>query len=317
MYILSVIKYGLGNKLFMLVYFMYLYKNLKNVNKIYIVQKKSIHDNELIDLYHIFPNLKKLSWLTFINWDIYDKLKINTINVSTKSEDYSLRLLEIQKKNIEITGNFNITFDSLYFKNYMKKYFIFSSSIKSNITFKYNEDQIILIHIRLGDKLCMIYNNVIKKNKKIYIMSVFTPEFYKYCVKKILKGNNNIKYIYIFSDSKKIVQNFYIPVLKKAFKNLSIRLFENEYNNYEILYIFSVFKYVILSDSTLTYFGTYLSQLEEKNIWCHHYSIISLKKDDYILNKLNKNDTNYNLVKNKCYFLSNRPKLLNEMVNIR
>jgi len=313
MYIITVIKYGLGNKLFMLAYFMYLYKSLENVNKIYIVQKKSIFENQVIDFYHIFPNLKKLSWLTFINWDLYDKLKINTINLNTNSENFSLRLLEIQKKNIELTGNFNVTFDSVYFKNYMKKYFIFSSSIKNNITFKYNVDQIILIHIRLGDKLCMIYNNVIKKNKNIYIVSVFTPEFYKYCVKKILKGNNNIKYIYIFSDSNKIVQKYYIPVLKKAFKNLSIRLFENKYNNYDIIYIFSIFKYIILSDSTLTYFGTYLSQRKEKDIWCHYYSIISLDKDEYIINKLTKNEKSYNIVKNKCFFLSNHPKLLNEM----
>ena len=317
MYILSVIKYGLGNKLFMLVYFMYLYKNLENVNKIYIVQKKSIFENQVIDLFHIFPNLKKLSWLVFINWDIYDKLKINTISINTKSENYSLRLLQNQKKSIELTGNFNVTFDSVYFKNYMKKYFIFSSSIKNKITLKNNVDQTILIHIRLGDKLSMIYNNIVKKNKNYYIVSVFTPEFYKHCVKKILKENNNIKYIYIFTDSKKIVQKHYIPVFQLAFKNLSIRIFENEYNNYEIIYIFSVFKYIILSDSTLTYFGTYLSQLKEKNIWCHRYSVISLNKDDYVINKLNKNDKNYNLIKNKCYFLSNRPKLLNEMVNMR
>ena len=38
MYILSTIKYGIGNKLFMLVYLIYLYKNITQINKIYIVQ---------------------------------------------------------------------------------------------------------------------------------------------------------------------------------------------------------------------------------------------------------------------------------------
>lgn len=318
MYILSTIKYGIGNKLFILVYLIYLYKNITQINKIYIVQKKSKFEKELINIYKIFPNLKKLSWLKFIDWKIYDKLKVqdrkNIINID--ANNISIEELKVQKQNIIFTGNMNVTFNSIYFQDYMKKYFTFSSSIQNKIFIKKNlMNEIILIHIRLGDKLNIVYNNIIKKISNVYIVSIYTPEFYKYCIQQILNKNKKIKYVFIFTDSSKIVERFYIPLLKSSFQNLHFKIENKKMKNYEIIYIFSIFKYIILSDSTLTYFGTYLSQVKERIIWNHYYSILSKKKNNYQKNNyIIKKNKDYKYIKDKTYFLSNHPELIKKFI---
>ena len=87
MYILSNIKWGFGNKFFMLLYLIY-YSITNKAEKLYIVQAPSHHDKRTPEenFTEIFPKLKKLKFLEFISWKEYDTRKKNNNDSTTLFE---------------------------------------------------------------------------------------------------------------------------------------------------------------------------------------------------------------------------------------
>jgi len=184
MYVLSSLKWGFGNKLFMFLYLIYYFKYNKS-EKLYIVQSPSHHDKRTPEenFVDIFPNLKKLKNVEFISWKEYDTIK--------KSN------MPFEELNI---NDGNKWFTDIYFtklKSFIKSYLTINPIYKPLLQ-KYDTKSGIAIHYRLGDKIEMN----LQHPKIMYV--VMKPEYFIDNCKKMLQEKPGP--IYIFSDSHYLVK---------------------------------------------------------------------------------------------------------------
>lgn len=75
MYVVSFIAQGFGNKVFLLIRYIYEFKMLKkqhkDLDKLYVATSVSYHEKDIDKekVQNIFPDLKNLDWLEFISWE--------------------------------------------------------------------------------------------------------------------------------------------------------------------------------------------------------------------------------------------------------
>jgi len=131
---LGVVSEGLGNKVWMLVSYIYKFQQ-SDSEVLYIFYKKSQHEETRLE--EIFPKLKKLSWLKFI----YDR------------KEYD----KIKKDAIFYEKSFD--FDPKHYTHFKPQYFNMDLKILSlnpdykPLLKKYDTKNGIVVHYRLGDKL--------------------------------------------------------------------------------------------------------------------------------------------------------------------
>jgi len=143
-----------------------------------------------------------------------------------------------------------------------------------------------------------------KKNAKVF--AVYTPEFYRDLLKKF---NNKIK-VYIFTDSPKIFKKFYAKYIKHKFELVDVEF-------YKAFYLMSKFRNIIISESTLSLYASYLNDFTKKRIFGHKYMIKvgKIPRIIYIESKLITD--NAFLLNDKKYFLNENSKLLKEMYSFQ
>ena len=255
MYILSNIKWGFGNKFFMLLYLLY-YSIINKAEKLYIVQAPSHHDKRTPEenFTEIFPKLKKLKFLEFISWKEYDNIK--------KSNN------EYKEINIKNGHNWFTDTNLIKLQDFMNIYSCLTiNPIYKNVIKKYkiNTSKGIAIHYRLGDKIQIN----LTKTKPMYV--IMKPEYYIYhCQKMLLEENGPV---YVFSDS--------INLAKCLLKELPNCIFI-DIGYIETFYLLTKIKRLIISDSTLS-IGAALLNKKAKQIVLPDYYI------DVTTLKVNKN----------------------------
>ena len=158
-----VLKNGIGNKIFALVNILHKYPK----TNFYVVEQQSHHkEGKLIDM---FPALKDLKYVKFIDWKEYDKLKDTISEVPIPSNIYH-----------SIEG----------FTPSIKKYF------KQDQSLDYDFTKGIFVHFRLGDKFDMNFQELKKSRPQRYV--VMKPEYYLDHISALLEKKDGP--VYIFSD---------------------------------------------------------------------------------------------------------------------
>jgi hypothetical protein len=174
-YLLRLIN-GIGNKIFILVYFLNKYPE----DTLLIIDAKSHHQHgsEKEKIWHLYPKLLEHPKIKFIRWKEYDSLKLQGI------------------KELEITNDIFHNIEG-FSEKAIKKYFKINSEYDYLKT-KYDFVKGLFVHFRLGDKFIQNYQKVRKGASKDYI--VLKPEYY---LKYISEFNGPI---YIFSDDPKLAK---------------------------------------------------------------------------------------------------------------
>jgi hypothetical protein len=208
-----ILKYGFGNKLFILANM--LQQNPKAT--LHILDATSEHqEGDLKEkIWNLFPLLKKHPRIYFIRWSEYDELK---------------RIMPELKYDFDI-----------FFTNFKKKVSPLKEYLIPNYEYdylknKYDFTQGIFVHYRLGDKVKINYDHL-KKGNPIHFV-VMKPEYYLDSIKKFQKNNEPV---YVFSDSPELVK----CLLKGNFT------FVDENVN-ETFFCFYYANRVIISDSSLS-----------------------------------------------------------------
>jgi hypothetical protein len=320
-YILGFISDGFGNKMYMLTHYIHIFFEIKKYQKIdylYLHYYTSLHEINVgynIEngyLYNVFPKINKLNFIKWVNWDEYNKLKLNIKRIHNIKNNKKLFNKNFNFKKV----NLPIRYIVEYYKNFEKSFYLSDNYNKKIFTFnpnfkkldkKYNFN-IPLIHVRLGDKINYTYNAVFRREKKESIYAICTPKFYSDALKLL---NIKSKFIYVSTDSKEIFQKFYSQYIDKE-----IVFIDEIY--YNAFYLFTKFKYMILSDSTLSIFASYMNKDLKKSITHGLYLthiLYNNTKIEYNKNKLFLKNTIK--INKKKYLLHNKKKLLNEIYNFK
>nr|QFG73900.1 MAG: hypothetical protein [Megaviridae environmental sample] len=301
MYILGILPGGIGNKLYSITYYIHIYLNIKKyqtIEKLYLISMISHHekDNKEEKIYNMFPLLKKQTWLEWIDWDKYRVLKkgIRQKITNIKIRNYSGIKLPLLYRGYYFSKDY-------FFKSYkfFHKLYIFNPEYKK-LDIKYNYNGIAL-HLRLGDKIDLIYDREILNKKNIYPFTIFTPKFYS----DHLKRFNLNMILYIFTDSPNIFKKFYSRGIKHKYHIVDLNFCES-------FYLMTRFKNIILSHSTMSTFASYFNNNRNRKIFAHEYTRIptpnNITKVMYtkasLLTEISKNFTS------KKYFIHENKHLL-------
>lgn len=265
MYVLSYLKQGLGNKIFHFATSLYFYLELRKKNKsfdkLYIAEARSKHQadasKEKFNL--LFPNIAKYEWIEFITFRQFDEMKKTCV------------IIEQNKMKKIPTGNSlnqNIMFDPNY--NFSNVPFLaYNKLLKNMLTFEpsleydYDFDNDIFLHMRYGDKLRI---NIERKKTNFVVLK---PEYYFEGLLMLRK--KAVRNVYIFTDSKEIIERVYMPEFKKM-KEFNFIISNEPYWN--VFYLAMKFRSVITSESSLIYPGLLLNDNYDKVI-AFPYSIMA------------------------------------------
>jgi hypothetical protein len=257
MYILSYIKQGTGNKIFMLLRYIKIFKVFRKKNpsywkKLYIVHEVSRHEKgvETEKLDYIFPKLKEIEWLEFISWKQYDTLKKDTKEFDDYKNDGPILITP------SYDWHYNVfTEQPTFVKTYLKFNSVYEPLLK-----KYDTKKGILIHYRLGDKFNFNYKSLKRNENPKYI--ICDPNYYIKHIKKMLEDTPDAQ-IYLASDSPKVAE----CLLKSSFPNL-ITISEDAENT---LFLMSKFKRIVTSESTMCGVAGYLNTNVKEIIASKYY----------------------------------------------
>lgn len=257
MYVLSYVKQGLGNKIYLFCNIVYFFLQLKKYNpeftKLYLavlVSKHEKEDPDFISFEKLFFNIQKYDWIEFVTFKKFDILKEETVEVKQDIVTPKLLRNEISKlnSNILFTANFNLS--NIPFTEY-PTLFTDMCKIKPNLMSRYNYRNSIFVHIRYGDKL-----KLLKERKAEYV--VLKPQFYFDAIEELKSKINSSKIlVYIFTDSPELVSKSFLPELSKM-EGITPILCDEPY--YNIYYLAQKFSYMVLSDSSLVYAGINLNK---------------------------------------------------------
>ena len=233
MYVVAFTAQGFGNKMFFLIGYIYEFKKLKkqykDLNKLYIATSVSRHEKDIDKekIQNIFPRLKELEWLEFISWEKYDELKTNAFRELVPEYIYKnepfLDMKNFIKKEMKIDSKYDYLLD------------------------KYDTKNGIAVHIRLGDKFEINYENLKKHNRQLFVL--MKPEYYVNNVLNMLKEKEGP--VYIFSDSNDFAECLIKPYLPNA------KIVEEDF--VETFYLLTKFKRAIISESTLSISAFYMN----------------------------------------------------------
>jgi hypothetical protein len=251
-------KYGFGNKVFNLIYGIYLYKLYKGKCIINYIFQKSVH-NKLTDppLNTIFPNSNKFIKYSFMTdyefFELYDKLNIKLMYKKNSLKNINLipAYDKLSKHNF-FNSCFNLIYD-MY--NIIKKEYNYVFNINKKLITDERINYIkskeyAIFHIRYGDKinLSIEYSNL----NSFDTFLLYKPQYYIDMINKFIKKNI---LIVIITDSVNIVNKFIL--CKDFINNKNIILFDSNYIN--SFYLFYYAKYIIMSCSTFSMAGAYFN----------------------------------------------------------
>ncbi len=243
-YVMTYIKAGLGNKVYMTLNMVYFFLELRKLNpsytKIYFGIAISHHEKgkgEIDDFRNIFPNVLTYDWLEYIEDDEFDRLKKDCIFVKQNNMD----LKKVSKINtpLWIRANYNMSGipTKKYFPLFREMFSVNPKLLDFEYPYDYEKD--IFVHIRYGDKVKIVREG----GMNILLM---TPQFYQDAL-KLIKSKTNGK-VYIFTDSPEIVREKIFP--KKIFPDENIIITSEP--SYVVFHLTKMFKHVIITDSSLT-----------------------------------------------------------------
>jgi len=238
MYVIGILKEGLGNKLFMLVAYINKFRNIhkenKDVNMLYIVQAASKHEEGLKceQFTHIFPSLKTVDWLKFITWKEYDTLKKDAF------QEFPVDFLFSKDDFIEL-------------KPFIKKH-LKMNPIYEKLLDKYDTKKGIAVHVRLGDKFNINYNRLNTGRPESFLL--MSPRYYIEEVQKLLDEKKGP--VYIFSDSVEFSKCLLLPEMPDA-------IIAKEKAE-ETFFLFTKFKRAVLSESTFGLAAGYMHGLKHQ-----------------------------------------------------
>lgn len=233
MYVVAFIAQGFGNKVFFLIRYIYEFKMLKkqhkDIEKLYVATSVSEHERDIDKekIQNVFPKLKELEWLEFITWEKYDEIKGNAFK----------ELIPIYIYRYE---------PFIAMKNFIKKEMKIDSKYDYLLD-KYDTKNGIAIHVRLGDKFQINYENLKKRNYQLFV--VMKPQFFVDNTLAMLKEKEGP--IYIFSDSREFAECLLKPYLPNA------QIVEEDF--VETFYLFTKFKRAVISESTLSIAAFYMN----------------------------------------------------------
>jgi hypothetical protein len=237
---------GIGNILFQLA--SGLYYAFKNNAELYVPSLNTFFKLENIS--------KENTIFRKINTDLIDGYDENNIITSHNNKElifkYSFQNKMILSNYFENYDNFND------FKNIILEYFRPTQNEKEYLYEKYpilNSDNLSSLHIRKGQDYDKIFGkDYLDSMKKYYF------EMIDYMIQ-----NKNITNFFILTNDKEYCKEILINNLK--YKNINF-YFSNERDFYDI-WIISLIKYNIVSRSTLSWWGSYLNENEDKFIISH------------------------------------------------
>lgn len=271
----SYIKHGFGNKILIFLYLIDVFKKRKG-EKLYLVQEKSYHEKGLVEdnFTYIFPKLKDIKWLQFIDWTDYDVLKENE-----NAKEITYDLFDWLNSDYIIQ-----------YKSFIKKYMSLNETYDKLLD-NYDVKNGIAIHVRYGDKLEINKTNIRKKMYPKYLL--LTPEYYIENCNRFLKEKSGP--IYIFTDSESIVKKTILPLLPNAI------IADEPYQH--VFYLLTKFRRQIISDSTLSASAGYFNNYKHVIIAPYFFSypsIVQNKKADIIKSPYFDKEV-FQLDKNKEY----------------
>jgi len=247
-YVITYIKEGLGNKVYILSNMVYFFLELRKLNpsyaKLYIGIDISRHEKgkgEIDDFRNIFPNTLTYEWLEFVEDSKADELRKGL----TKTQQNNMNLVKLSKTNIPIWIRANYNMSQTPTKKYyslFKEMFSVNSKLL-NFEYPYDYEKDIFVHIRYGDKVKLVREG----GMNILLM---TPQFYQDALKR-LKSKTNGK-VYVFTDSPQIVKEKIFPEKYFQENNFSKDIFITSEPSYIVFHLTKMFKHVIITDSSLT-----------------------------------------------------------------
>jgi hypothetical protein len=258
MYVVSYLKQGLGNKIFLFATAVYFYLELRKKNKaftkLYIAESKSKHqgDNPEERFDNLFPEITKFEWVEFISFKKFDELKKNCLYID---QNKMKGIPYASLRNIFFDTNYNfsrVPFDE--YNNLLTKMFQgipFPINRKDNDLFQsqYNFDEDIFLHMRYGDKLELVASGKTQ-------VGVLTPGYYFDALNKFPKSSGP-RNVYIFTDSIDLIKKVYMPDFRRM-KDFNFIISDEPYWN--VFHLAKFFKNIILSESTLVYAGILLNK---------------------------------------------------------
>ena len=310
-----------GDKIFNLIYGIYLYNLYKGQCKINYVIENSKHtkiDEHTLDI--VFPDSK--SKINFINYDEltnYNKSVINKI-LRTHSNTYNT-LREFPKyEGLKDINHFNDCFHLTYkmYETFTKPDIdIFQNINKNLITdekiYLYQNTDYAIIDIRYDNKL--ICN--IDKEYKIKIQDdkfiIYTPQYYKDMMRLI---NGNL-FIIIITDSKEYVLEY---ILRTYYNKNNFVFIDTNYIN--SFYLYYNAKHIIISNNTFSMAGAYFNMSNTNNISDSnklinnktiYYLFYRDKHSKYSLPEEKAISDKWNIISEKKYILNYDMNMINEI----
>jgi hypothetical protein len=272
MYIVSYLKQGLGNKIYIFANIVYFYLELKarhpEFTKLYIAEAVSKHQKDVRGekFKRLFPNISEYKWIEFISNQRMDELKKGAMKVSQDSLDFSKLNKSMITKNIYFEPNYNLS------KVPFDKYFnLFSDMLSANGMGAddfinagpeglYNFKKDILMHMRYGDKLDYVL-------KGTHDFVVLRPKYYFDALEILGPLENEIRKVHIMTDSPALIEEVFMPEFKKL-KDFEFIISDEPYWN--VFHLATKFHNLIISDSTLVNSGINLNKVY-KNVVAYAY----------------------------------------------
>jgi hypothetical protein len=332
---------GFGNKIFDLIFSIYLYNLYNNYNTNnsykkciinYILIKSNHEKNNDPKINNIFPKSK--CKINFMYDKDYKKLKYNSDltfkNIDSKnftSLDTFPKFEDLSSHNmINYVYNYYNLIYNIYESFSKKDKDIFINFNKNILTDKTTLNNITyqpysLIHIRYGDKLNNLKNYInnpdidinIIQNKK-YDLNIdkfllYTPEYYINKINELLKKTSKNMKIYIITDSVNIVKKFITndPNIKN---NNRVVLLDNM-TWWDSFYLFYYASNIILSCSTFAFAGSYFNKKHAKCelvLYHHNKNSNDIALEEYSISPY------WKITNERKYILNYNPKIAYQLL---
>ena len=338
---------GFGNKIFDIIFAIYLYNLYKGkctINYVLLIsQHENLHDPKINK---IFPKVKdKIKFMTleeYENITINPKIKIDTIynkddimqSIKTFPSYDNLKL------HTKIEPNYKLTykiFDTFGLKD--KAIFNINNDININekivkINYKNPKHTKILndikkkndytiVHIRYGGKLHYLKkyinseqsnDNSIDKllNSNVDKFLLYTPQYYIDKINYLLTKNTKHT-IYIITDSNDIVKEFIMKPTRKFNNNSRVIYLEN-LHWVTSFYIMLYASHIIMSPSTFSYAAAYFNKKKAIcELLLYHYDNTKdiIAPDEYAI------DPRWNIISDKKYILNYNPKIAYDILKYK
>lgn len=161
---------------------------------------------------------------------------------------------------------------------------------------KYDTKNGIAVHVRLGDKFQLNYENLKKNKPQLFVL--MKPNYYVDYVLKMLQEKEGP--VYIFSDSKDFAECLLKPYLPNS------KIVEEDF--VETFYLFTKFKRAVISESTLSVSAFYMNFKNPQVVVSGYRVDFNPKgKSTYKLVKaVSVDDETFILDKNKDYIMTSK-----------